>query len=324
MGQYFMLLHPFAAFAEPADLFKEVEGELKGKRRKSKEMEGARISIDRAYAIAVKRNIQDMVVAITGASAGIGRALAQNLSQRGAKLSLSARRLEKLEELNRELGGKHLAIKADVSNPDDCAQLIARTVEHFGRIDTFICNAGYGMARAIADCSRQEVEQMYATNVYGTLDPIRHAIPIMRKQGLRDGYRGQIMIVSSAAARRGLPFFGIYSSTKAAQLNLAEALRVELKPERIAVTTVLPIGTQTEFFEVAQDLGGLKMPPPGTGEIRQSAATVARKMVRAIERPKPEVWPMRPARWGMSIGTLMPSLVDRIMSKYRGDFEKPQ
>ncbi len=161
---------------------------------------------------------------------------------------------------------------------------------------------------------------MFATNVHGTLDPIRVSVPIMRQQALRDGYRGQIVIVSSAAARRGLPFFGVYSATKAAQLSIAEALRVELKPDRIAVTSVHPIGTQTEFFDVAQDLGGMKMPPRGTGEVRQSPSTVGRKIVSAIERPRPELWPMRLARWGVSIGTLTPSLVDRVMEKYRGDF----
>jgi short-subunit dehydrogenase len=271
----------------------------------------------------VAREIRNMVVVITGASAGIGRALAENLSQQGAMLVLSARRVEKLDELNRELGAKHLTVRADVSQTQDCTALVEQSISRFGRLDTLVCNAGYGIARAVADSTHDDVASMFATNVYGTLDPIRAAVPVMRKQYLRDGYRGQIMIVSSAAARRGLPFFGIYSATKAAQLSLAEALRVELKPDDIAVTSVHPIGTQTEFFTVAQDLGGLKMPPQGTGEVRQSPSTVARKMVRAIERPRPELWPMRPARWGVSIGTLMPSLVDRVMAKYRGDFQKP-
>ena len=259
---------------------------------------------------------------ITGASAGIGRALAENLSQRSARLVLSARRADKLEELNAQLGGRHLVARADVSREEDCRALVEKALERFGRIDTLVCNAGYGIARGIVESSHEDVAQMFATNVYGTLDPIRAATPMMRKQDARDGYRGQIVIVSSAAARRGLPYFGIYSATKAAQLSIAEALRVELKDDLIAVTSVHPIGTQTDFFTVAQDLGGLKMPPPGTGEVRQSAATVAGKIVRAIERPRPELWPMRPARWGVSIATLTPGLVDRIMGKYRGDFRK--
>jgi short-subunit dehydrogenase len=270
----------------------------------------------------VKRQLNDMVVVITGASAGIGRALAEALAQRGAKLALAARRLEKLEELNRQLGGRHLIIPADVSRPEDCNRLIHEPAAHFGRIDTLVCNAGYGIARSIADTTHEEMLHIFETNVFGTTDCIRAAVPIMRKQEKRDGYRGQIMIVSSAAGRRGLPFFGAYSATKFAQLGISEGLRVELKPDRIAVTSVHPIGTQTEFFDVAQQQGGMKMPPPGAGEVRQSAATVAKKMIRGIERPRPEVWPMAPARFALAIATLMPGLVDRVMGKYRGDFEQ--
>jgi 3-oxoacyl-[acyl-carrier protein] reductase len=262
-----------------------------------------------------------MVVAITGASAGIGRALAEKLSQNGARLALAARRLDRLQELNEQLGGQHLCVQADVSKPAECESFIAQTVQRFGRLDTLVCNAGYGIARSIVDSTHDDVERMFATNVYGTLDCIRVAVPIMKKQEVRDGYRGQIMIVSSAAGRRGLPFFGIYSATKFAQLGISEALRVELKPEQIAVTSVHPIGTETEFFDVAQQRGGLKMPPPGKGEVRQSASTVARKMMRAIEKPRPELWPMRPARWALSFSTLFPGLTDRVMAKYRGDFD---
>jgi NADP-dependent 3-hydroxy acid dehydrogenase YdfG len=262
-----------------------------------------------------------MVVAITGASAGIGRALAEALSHKGVKLALAARRLDRLQELNQQLGGQHFCVQADVSIPGDCESFINQTVQHFGRIDTLVCNAGYGIARSVVNSTHDDVERMFATNVYGTLDCIRAAVPLMQKQDIRDGYRGQVMIVSSAAGRRGLPFFGIYSATKFAQLGISEALRVELKPDQIAVTSIHPIGTETEFFGVAQEQGGLKMPPPGTGEVRQSASTVARKMMRAIERPRPEVWPMRPARWALSFATLFPGITDRVMGKYRGGFD---
>ena len=125
-----------------------------------------------------------------------------------------------------------------------------------------------------------------------------------------------------SGGERGLPFFGPYSATKFAQLGFSEALRVELKPVQIAVTSVHPVGTETEFFEVAEKEGGLKMPPQKKGEVRQSAAVVAKKMISAIQRPRPEVWPLAPARFLLSIATLFPSAVDRIMSKYRGEFDQ--
>ena len=264
------------------------------------------------------RQIEGMVVVITGASAGIGRALAEQLARRRARLVLSARRLDRLEELNATLRGPHLTVRADVSRTEDCENLIARAVERFGRIDTLVCNAGYGVAKSVVDTTPDEMRQIFATNVFGTTDCVRAAVPFIARQTERDGYRGQVMIVSSAAARRGLPFFGPYAATKFAQLGLSEALRVELAPQLIAVTSVHPIGTETDFFTTAQQLGTLKMGPPGAGEVRQTPSTVARKMIRAMERPCPEVWPFRPSRWALSVATLWPSLADRIMAKYRG------
>src|SRR5205809_6750350 len=99
------------------------------------------------------RQVRDMVVVITGASAGIGRGLAEQLAPAGAKLALAARRIERLDELNARLGGGHLCVRTDVSRRDDCEALIARAVEHFGRIDTLVCNAGYGTIRTVTEMS---------------------------------------------------------------------------------------------------------------------------------------------------------------------------
>src|SRR5688500_18510233 len=208
----------------------------------------------------MKRDLRDMVVVITGASAGIGRTLAEQLAARGAKLVLTARRLDRLEELNRALGGTHLTLRADVSNAAECAALVGRAVEHFGRIDTLVCNAGYGVYRTVAETSPDEIRRMFATNVFGTTDCIHAAVPHFLKQPLRDGWRGQVMIVSSAAARRGVPYLGPYAATKAAQLSIAEAMRVELRPQRVAVTSVHPVMTKTEFGQVAEAGGGVKLP----------------------------------------------------------------
>ncbi|HEX4792501.1 MAG TPA: SDR family NAD(P)-dependent oxidoreductase [Humisphaera sp.] len=263
------------------------------------------------------RNLNDMVVIITGASAGIGRALAVELSARGAKLSLAARRLDRLEELRGKLAGDPLIVATDVSKEEDCRRLIDRTIEKFGRIDTLVCNAGYGFLSPVAQTTREQLQQIFATNVLGTTDCIYFATPHMLKQELRDGWRGQVMMVSSVVARRGLPFFGAYSATKAAQLSLGEAMRVELQPQKIAVTTVHPAGTDTEFGDVSANLSAGKRPRRVSGEPRQSAQVVAQKMVRAIQRPKPEVWPFRPARWFFTLGAMTPGLVDRVLNKRR-------
>ncbi len=265
----------------------------------------------------MKRDIREMVIVITGASAGIGKALAEQLSAAGAKLALAARREDRLNQLNAQLGGRHLVIPTDVSRADQCERLIQLAADHFGRLDTLICNAGYGLPRPAAQMSRQEYEAIFQTNLFGTIDCIRPAVPIMGRQDLRDGYRGQIVIVSSAAGRRGLPWFGAYSATKAAQLSLAESLRVELRSMNIAVTSVHPIGTDTDFFTTAEKLSGNVIPPRSAVEVHQSADTVARAILRGVRRPTPEVWPMRIVRFLVNLGIMTPRLTDAVLSKHR-------
>jgi short-subunit dehydrogenase len=259
-----------------------------------------------------------MVVVITGASAGIGRALAERLSARGAKLVLAARRLERLEELNRQMSNRHVVVRADVARREDCQTIIDRALEHFGRIDTLVCNAGYGSYRTVAETSPEEMRRIFATNVFGSTDCIFAALPSMLRQELRDDWRGQIMFVSSCVARRAVPYLGAYSATKAAQLSLAEAMRVELKPARVAVTCVMPIQTKTEFGKTAEAHGGVKI---ARGPVGQTVQQVVRRMTDAIVKPRAEVWPFRPARWGFGLGTLFPRVVDRAMSDYRRQVE---
>lgn len=264
----------------------------------------------------MKRPLDGMVVVITGASAGIGKALARSLHPRGARLVLAARRFDRIESLNRELGGRHLALRTDVSDRAQCEALVRQAVDHFGRLDTLVCNAGYGVLRPVAESGADEILQMFRTNVFGTTDCVRAAVPVMRGQELQGGWRGQLMIVSSVVARRGLPLYGVYSATKAAQLSLAEALRVELRNDRIAVSSVHPIGTDTEFGDAARTAAGHNLAIKQTpGEHQQSAETVAARMLRAIENPRPEVWPFRPSRWAVSVATLMPGLADRVLAK---------
>src|SRR5688500_16445674 len=104
------------------------------------------------------RGIDGMVVVITGASAGIGKALAIALHSRRAKLVLAARRLDVLDQLKASLSAAHLTVRCDVAEPSDCENLVRRSIEPFGRIDTLVCNAGYGMIRTVAEATPQETE----------------------------------------------------------------------------------------------------------------------------------------------------------------------
>lgn len=262
------------------------------------------------------RSLKDMVVVITGASAGIGMALAKALHERGAKLALSARRLDKLQELNRELGGKHLVIVADVAKQEECQKLVDESLGHFGQIDTLVCNAGYGFYQQIHESPPDKMREIFAANFFGTTDCIHAAAPYMLRNDVRDGYRGQVMIVSSFAARRALPYMGSYSATKAAQLSIAEAMRVELADRGIAVTSVHPIMTATEFGRRADAASGMRLPRGKSDLLKQSVEHVAGRMVAAIERPRPEVWPSRPSRWVAGLTTLLPRFADSRFKKY--------
>jgi short-subunit dehydrogenase len=264
----------------------------------------------------MRRSLQDMVTVITGASSGIGRALATDLARRGARLILAARRLDRLEELARDLGGQHFCIAADVSRTEDCHRIVAITLEKFGRLDTMVCNAGYGFARPFDAMSEEDVRQIFDTNLFGTIECCRKAVAAMKRQEPRDGFRGQLMIVSSACARRGLPYFSTYAATKAAQLSLAEGLRIELKPFAIAVTSVHPVRCQTEFFSTASDLSGMDPAALAEGS-KQSPDAVAARMVRAIEKPRGEVWPNALSRLSLTIAVAIPSAVDKVMCGIR-------
>ena len=270
---------------------------------------------------AAMRDLNGMIVVITGASSGIGAALARTLDRAEARLVLAARREDRLNALNTDLGNRHVVIPADVSKQDDCERLIERSIAALGRIDTLVCNAGYGIYPLVHETTPADVRAIFATNVYGTTDCIYAAMPHMLKQPITDGWRGQVMIVSSAAARRAVPYLGVYSATKAAQLSIAEAMRVELRPMRVAVTSVHPIMTTTEFGEQAERTSNIKLPRGGGGFMTQTAEHVVERMRKAIQRPTAEVWPSRMSRLALGLGTLMPRWVDRAMRKFRENIE---
>ena len=268
------------------------------------------------YNAGMARDLKEMTCVITGASAGIGAELAKQLSARGARLVLAARRADRLEQLNTELGGRHVCVVTDVAKREDCTRLIDQSIASLGRIDTLVCNAGYGLYERTALTTPDQMREIFATNVFGTTDCIAAGVPHLMRNTPRDGWRGQVMIVSSCVARRGVPFLGAYSATKSAQLSIAEALRVELAEHQIGVTSVHPIMTKTEFGQQAESRGQVALPKSQRDMFTQTVGHVVRCMVRAIERPRPEVWPSLGSRIGFALGGLMPGLIDRGMKRY--------
>lgn len=259
-----------------------------------------------------KRNLWGMVTVITGASDGIGEELARTLSALDSRLVLSARRRKRLEELNHQLGGEHCVVASDISQPSDCQKIIDVTMQQYGRIDTLICCAGFGCAQPLETMSSKDIQYLLSTNLGGTIECCRLAIPIMKSQDEYNGYRGQIVIVSSACALRGVSHMSVYAASKAAQRGFAESLRVELRPAKIAVTGVYPLTVDTPFF---QKIADSSMNPtayvPGH---KQSPEIVAEAIVASMRHPRLEVWPKPFSRMALIASMCVPRLTDWVMS----------
>ena len=187
-------------------------------------------------------SLQDRVVIVTGASAGIGRATADELIGAGARVVVGARRRERLAAIEAAHPGRAVAVEMDVRRPEDARRLVATALERFGRIDALVANAGIGMYGGILDHTDDELATMLDTNVAGTIWPIRAAVPAMVEAGA-----GDIVIVASVAGFRGGADEAVYAATKFAQVGLAGALDRELRAKGIRVSTIGPAGTSTEF-----------------------------------------------------------------------------
>jgi NADP-dependent 3-hydroxy acid dehydrogenase YdfG len=190
------------------------------------------------------RSIEGTVVAITGASAGIGAAAAYDLVAAGARVAVSARRQDRLGKMVDELGGDRVvAVTGDVRDPAHNDALVGAAVDRWGRLDTMVANAGIGAYGGILDLDDATLSEMVQTNFLGTVWSVRSAVRQFRGQG--DG--GDLIVVSSVAGFRGGADEAVYAGTKHAQVGLAGSLDRELRAEGIRVTLICPAGTATEF-----------------------------------------------------------------------------
>ena len=251
------------------------------------------------------------VAAITGGSSGIGLACAQHLAREGVAVVLGARRVSLLEATARQIrdaGGRAAIVQMDVTREEDVQTLVAMAVREFGRLDVMICNAGFGYYGPIDETPSGVMQRMMDVNYMGTFYGARAALPIFRRQN-----SGHLMFISSIVGRRGIPFMGGYTATKAAQAGLAESLRAEFAGSPIHVTCVYPISTPTEFTEaMARDFGHQVR---GLGP-KQSVDDVARAIVRCLRRPRPELYPKPISRGLTVLNALAPGFTDWFVRRY--------
>lgn len=223
-------------------------------------------------------------IVITGASSGIGRALALALADERALLTLAARRLDRLEAVAAQVAAIHperhrpLVVRCDVRHREQVATLVEQAVQAFGRVDVWINNAGASVYGALTRTPTADIEWLLAVNLLGPLYGMLEVLPRMERGGV-------IVNVGSAAGLHGVPYLGAYSASKAALAALGQSLRAELAGSGIDVMNVYPGYTETEIFARERLVGGGRRP----SRPYAPAAKVARAIVRALERGKREV-----------------------------------
>ncbi|MBS1800666.1 MAG: SDR family NAD(P)-dependent oxidoreductase [Acidobacteria bacterium] len=180
---------------------------------------------------------------ITGSSTGFGRLLAEEVLKSGDKVVATARKVERVADLEQKYPGRGLALPLDVTRQDQVDAAVAEALKRFGRVDVLVNNAGYGVAGAIEEVSEAELGPMYETNVFGLLRVTRALLPQMRKQR-----SGHILNLSSIGGLTASPGWGLYHGTKFAVEGLSEALAHEIAPLGIKLTIVEPGPFRTDFL----------------------------------------------------------------------------
>lgn len=251
------------------------------------------------------------VVIVTGASSGIGRATALAFARAGARVAMGARREERLREVAGEIeriGGEALWLRTDVVRREDVERLVQATLERWGQVDVLVNNAGFGHYARVEDIDEADMRALLDVNFFGTLYGIQAVLPHMRARRT-----GHIVNVSSVAGRQGFPFHGGYAAAKHAVIGLTAALRGELAGSGVRASVVLPVGTATEFFDVARDPYGLEPAPMG---VVQSADHVARAIVRCVRRPVSEVYTVPGLKAALATAVVAPMLADIVARRY--------
>lgn len=261
-------------------------------------------------------DLQNKVIVITGGGSGIGAATALACADVGMDVVVSGRTRAKLDAVVKQVadrGRKALAVECDVNNDDDVQHLVDQSVREMGRIDVMFANAGFGRMEDVLQTTERDMREMWETNYFGTVRCVKAAVEAMLSNA--PPVRGHVLICSSAASLMPLPFYSHYSATKAAQASLAGAMRPELAPHGIRVTSVHPVGTRTEFFNTMADRSQRSTSFNTPKGLMQTSDSVARCVVRALRTGKSQVWPMPLARFGLSFFSAFPALGARIAQR---------
>ncbi len=253
--------------------------------------------------------INEQVVVITGASSGIGRETALRLAGHGAKVVLAARRDEALNDLVEQIqteGGQATSVPTDVSVYSEVEALAQAAVDTYGRIDTWVNNAGVLIVGEFAKTEIEEARRLFDVNFWGELHGMKAVLPIMKEQGA-----GTIINITSVTARRPLPLMTIYSASKAALNGLSEGLRAELEGSGVTLCMVMPASIDTPLYQNALSKEG-QMPQPSPPIYPPSE--VAKAIEKAAINPMRDVY-AGPAGVLFNLNNILaPGLLDKLLA----------
>jgi short-subunit dehydrogenase len=265
-----------------------------------------------------RRIIAGSRILITGASQGIGKALAEAAAARGAKVLVCARQIDLLQGLAQQIrakGGIIEVIQADITSPRDRQEMVATAEQAFGGLDILVNNAGIGATGHFADCGPERLRQLMEVNFFGVTETTRAFLPMLKK-----GNKPAIVNISSIAGKRGIPARSEYSASKFAVQGFSEALRAELAKDGIDVLVVCPGLTQTNFSQNMIEQKALVQLDHMRG---MSAEDVAAHTLNAIEKGYNEICLTFKGKMLVLVSRFFPWIADFVVKrKVRGLFKE--
>jgi short-subunit dehydrogenase/MoaA/NifB/PqqE/SkfB family radical SAM enzyme len=258
-------------------------------------------------------SFKDKHVLITGASGGLGSALAKFLADKGARLAITSRSEKALNQLISELpgNGDAVPITADLSQPNEAEKLAREALSALGHIDVLINNAGVGYFALMEETTAENMRHLFEVNTFAPMALIQALLPQMQTRG-----SGRIINIVSCAGRVPIPTLGVYGGSKSALAVMTNTMRLEFEPKGIDIINIYPGTVATAFEEHAfreEDRPGL-CPHDRCGEPR---FTIAQKILEAAAGPPGEVWLERAGKWLATAALIWPQHVDRRLAGLR-------
>jgi short-subunit dehydrogenase len=263
-------------------------------------------------------DIKGKVVVITGASMGIGEAIAKEFLDRGANVVFSSRDLQRAEAARQRVGStdSSVALACDVTKRPELEALLSKTLARFQRVDVWVNNAGYGLMDAVEFMDMSACRRMFDTNLFGTLDAMQLVIPLMRKQA-----SGTIINIASTAGHIAVPFMAAYCATKHALRAIGNATRIELRGTGINLLTVCPGYISTDF-SVNAVKGKQQLRLAAAAKRGITADRVARAVVRGYVGRKREISVPWRDHIVIKLYEIFPTAVDAVMARMLSPADK--